>query len=1112
MADLKISVDIDASGTKKGAAEAKAAIKSISDEAQKTGRSVKSVAEQDFGALDKQAAKAAESVAGTSSSLGGLAAIGGPVTAVIAAIGAALLVVVGVALTLAREITHLTAAFVEYTKAVGEASSASGISVRTMSALRAEVELLGGKFSDVTGGIENFVKTIGDANNGSKEASAKLARLGIDAQKAERDINGAFAQVVKKIAEVPEGIQRTNAAIDAFGQNGVALLPLIKKFGGNIDEVIKAATEMGLVLSDSDVKAAAQFDQSLRTVNKSLESLKLQLGREFLTTVQKVLDNINTFLANNRGEFEKWATLAGNLLAFVADRFAAVADAAERSATSMRIALAVATGGVSELARLGYGGTEEIVRSAAEQGGLLRGVNRLRPDGTFDFSDGVTLQGQIGSDIGIYNRNTNPPKTPKVPKAKTPKISDEAKQAQDLAKQIKDARIELDFFGQKSEEAAVRQQLLKTGIFEVNKGLADQLINLAKDKDAKIASAAADKLKADAARRLADTLDGIKNTGIGTRDDLQGQLAAVNQQIALGRELNDVEQTSIDNKIALVQLQHQLEASGFSDSEVAQAVDALRTEQALTLELVKQLQVRKDQLEAIRLAKDLTADLDQEIQDLNVQVGLSAELSRADAIAKQLQGDAYKNLTQETKDAIIAKAREVDSLRELAKEQEAARRKYEEVFGTIRDSLQVLADQGFGAFFKNVLRKFQSFLLDLVAQWLTSKFFSLFYKGGNTATAQQNGQGGGIFGGILQGIFGQGAGQQQGGGGSIFNSPYILNASGGGTGGLVLNTGNLPGVPGSPSNRGGGLGGLAGGLTIAGGLATVLGGAIGGRAGGFISNIGSGIALGAQIGSIIPGIGTLIGAGIGAAVGFFASLFGGNPAEKRDKKEKLPALTAGFTDALQQLRQLIEDVRTLRVSPESALAKATELRGQIAGGFGIQFESKKYQRESQRQIAQKLAEADALIAQLRDVADVARAAGERDRRLLPEFAGGVYLSPAFQSFRRQNGMLSGVYTGRDTIPSMLSPGEMVLNPSQMSRVRGAAGFDVFKTAGIPGYAGGGVVQPATVQNGPVNLTINLSQDAEGMWTATAESDAGQRVIAKVVSNAFANDAIKTKRR
>src|SRR5207237_647998 len=104
-----------------------------------------------------------------------------------------------------------------------------------------------------------------------------------------------------------------------------------------------------------------------------------------------------------------------------------------------------------------------------------------------------------------------------------------------------------------------------------------------------------------------------------------------------------------------------------------------------------------------------------------------------------------------------------------------------------------------------------------------------------------------------------------------------------------------------------------------------------------------------------------------------------------------------------------------------------------------------------------LAEADGIIKQIRDAADMAGAAGERQRRILPEFASGVFISP---EFRRRNGFLGGTFTGRDTLPSMLAPGEMVLNPSQISRVISAAGFDAFKHAGIPGYAAGTFVAPS----------------------------------------------------
>jgi len=319
-----------------------------------------------------------------------------------------------------------------------------------------------------------------------------------------------------------------------------------------------------------------------------------------------------------------------------------------------------------------------------------------------------------------------------------------------------------------------------------------------------------------------------------------------------------------------------------------------------------------------------------------------------------------------------------------------------------------------------------------------------------------------------------------------------------------------------------GFGNNVGTYNAIGGVANIVGGLIGGRVGGFISGAGSGLAMGASIGTMImPGIGTAIGAVVGAIGGGLLSLIGGDPKRKRDKNEKLPQLTQGFTDSLAQLRQLIQDVRTLRVSPDSALARATELRASIASGFGIQWESKKYRNLAQQQITQRLAEADALIAELRNVADVSRAAGERERRLLPEFAGGVYMSPAFMAFRRRNGMMAGAWTGRDEIPAMIAKREMVLNPFQQSDIKRRAGFDVFAGANIPGYAGG-VAMPSSFSPTPaqafrsepmnLNVTVVVEQDAAGIWYATAQSDAGQKVIANVVERKYSNDEIKLKRR
>ena len=261
---------------------------------------------------------------------------------------------------------------------------------------------------------------------------------------------------------------------------------------------------------------------------------------------------------------------------------------------------------------------------------------------------------------------------------------------------------------------------------------------------------------------------------------------------------------------------------------------------------------------------------------------------------------------------------------------------------------------------------------------------------------------------------------------------------------------------------------MAGGIALAGTAANIIGGLIGGRAGGFISNIGSGAAIGAQLGSIVPGIGTLIGAGVGAVAGFFASLFGGDPKKKRDKNDKLPQLQKGFTEALQQLRALGADKNAFYNDPESVLAKAVELRGQIASGFGLQFESKKYQKESQSLIKAKLLEADTIIADLERLKSRALRARDVDTRLQTSFATGVYLRDDQMSdmrramdYKRRNGMLPGKFTGIDSLPSLLATGEMVLNPMQIQKViLNAGGDDPFKNAGIPGYAQGAYIAPS----------------------------------------------------
>lgn len=320
-----------------------------------------------------------------------------------------------------------------------------------------------------------------------------------------------------------------------------------------------------------------------------------------------------------------------------------------------------------------------------------------------------------------------------------------------------------------------------------------------------------------------------------------------------------------------------------------------------------------------------------------------------------------------------------------------------------------------------------------------------------------------------------------------------------------------------------------------GGLGNLIGGLVGGRVGGFISGAGSGLATGAQIGSMFaPGIGTAIGAAVGAIGGGLMSLFS-DPKRKADKQQ-MPQLSQGFADALGQLRQLAANKNAILSDPDGVISKATEIRGQIASSFGLNWQSKKYRAQAQTQISSRLIEADGVIAEIKEFAKKAYSAKNLENRIVGEFAGGVYMDSAFASqygdFKRRNGMMAGAFTGKDTIPAMIANGEMVLNPRQIAAVVKSAGYDPFAYAGIPnypnkpqpikGYAEGGyfggsaptLTSSSNSSNGErvMNLTLNLYQDEQKNWQAEAESDSGQKVIAKIVEKKFRNRELNLKTR
>lgn len=384
---------------------------------------------------------------------------------------------------------------------------------------------------------------------------------------------------------------------------------------------------------------------------------------------------------------------------------------------------------------------------------------------------------------------------------------------------------------------------------------------------------------------------------------------------------------------------------------------------------------------------------------------------------------------------------------------------------------------------------------------------------GGVGTPTQTSRIGGMTnqaGGMLSSLFGKGAF-----GGIGFGAKA-------GTGGPFAGMRPLAGIGlgsalGGQSGLGSILGGIGGallgvGLTAA--PAFLLGGgaAVAGLSGGLAAGVGGAAAGGGLFGGLGGAMAGLFSNPITAIVGgglLVTAVLLGRRA-KRKAAEKQAAKLSG--DAIQQLNQLLEQVRRDKVDGESAIAQALQIRQQYSDGVS-QLQDKGTRKKAGTNISQL----DAIINQIKAAAVAQGRRRELDAKLGPEFAEGGHVPNirrggffpmAYVAYMAHlnkerlikstgNGMrVPGIDYGHDTVPAMLRPKELVLNEYQQRRIREIAGSDIFNVVGVPNtynyprnfYNGGYSTTPVTTTPQPTS-----SRNGGDIYIVTDERFANEMV-------------------
>lgn len=181
---------------------------------------------------------------------------------------------------------------------VGESKNLArqtGMTAEESSKLIAAMSRLGLDAQTASGSLKIFSRNIQEARESTKAHETALGKLSVSTQDAEgknKDFNQILLEVADRFKEMPDGPQKTAAALDLFGRSGTNMIKVLNGGSKAITDLAQEAERLGLTLNSSNIGAVSDYIKSQKELEATSNSLKIAVG----TLTAPLLTTFNTKL------------------------------------------------------------------------------------------------------------------------------------------------------------------------------------------------------------------------------------------------------------------------------------------------------------------------------------------------------------------------------------------------------------------------------------------------------------------------------------------------------------------------------------------------------------------------------------------------------------------------------------------------------------------------------------------------------------------------------------------------------------------------------------------------------------------------------------------------
>lgn len=204
-------------------------------------------------------------------------------------------------------LSQMMSKFLDTGDAIDKASIRLGIGAERLQSLQYAAKMSGSSAEDMNQALGKLNENIAKAAAGKNEELASLfKKLGISL----RDANGHVRTAADVLPEFADAIQRnTNSsvrarmAIAAFGDAGQKLIPMLQDGSKGLADMEKRAHDLGLTMSQDDVKAAASLGDKFTDLGAVFDSFGNTISAKLAPVLGPLIDDLTEFLAKNKDAF-----------------------------------------------------------------------------------------------------------------------------------------------------------------------------------------------------------------------------------------------------------------------------------------------------------------------------------------------------------------------------------------------------------------------------------------------------------------------------------------------------------------------------------------------------------------------------------------------------------------------------------------------------------------------------------------------------------------------------------------------------------------------------------------------------------------------------------------